>query len=124
MATKTFYMDTDNNLVFTNGNLTYIEDGVCVMQRVKNRLLFSKGEWFLDTDEGTPWFTSILKRNPNWSLITSLLKKRITNTDGVSTLDAFEFSDYDKTTRKLTITFSITTDYGETVSSGETNITV
>lgn len=82
-----------------------------VAQAVKTRLLLFSGEWFLDVEEGTPWMTQVLgKHRPED--FDPLIRRRILETQGVRELVAYE-SVWDAETRRLTISATITTVYGQ-----------
>lgn len=80
-------------------------------QKLKIRLWFFLGEWFLDTSEGTPFHQSILVKNPNIPLIDTLLKSRILETEGVTGLESYE-STYDSARRSFRVDFQAQTDAG------------
>lgn len=80
-------------------------------QKLKIRLWFFLGEWFLDTKEGTPFHRSILVKNPNIPLIDSLLKSRILGTEGMLELKSYD-STYDAALRKFSVVFQVQTDAG------------
>jgi len=84
-----------------------------VVQQIKIRLLFFKGEWFLDTLQGLPFYDDIFVKNPNIPNIDNIIKSEIVNTPNVKELLSYE-SDYDNTNRSLTITFEVDTLYGST----------
>lgn len=66
--------------------------GAVVVQRLQARFHFFRGEWFLNLDEGTPWFESILVKAPSDSVIRSVLGQVITSTPGVASLSSFSYS--------------------------------
>jgi len=54
--------------------------------RIVARLKFFKGEWFLDTRQGMPYFTSIFVKNPELALVESIFRRAILSTPGVKTI--------------------------------------
>lgn len=76
-----------------------------VAQKIQNRLLFFKGEWFLDQREGTPWFESILVKSPDIGAIRSILRNVIAGTDGVAGVERVGL-DFDRSARTLTVSFA------------------
>jgi len=82
-----------------------------VVQQVKIRLLFFKGEWFLNTAQGLPFYDDILVKNPNIPNIDNIIKAEIVNTPNVNELLSYE-SEYNNTNRSLSISFEIDTIYG------------
>lgn len=81
-----------------------------VGQAVLTRLRLWRGEWFLDTADGTPYSEDVLGkrtvRNPEVAI-----RQRILGTPGVTAITAFA-SSYDGNTRRLTVSASIDTLYG------------
>ena len=121
---KTFALDENNNLILSRGNLLFINNADTVVQRVKNRLLFFQGEWFLDLNEGTPWYQEIFVKPINLNRITSVLKQRILETEGVNRITLFDISEYEPNSRKLSINFEAETIYGDIISSAEIPINI
>ena len=82
----------------------------CVAQAVKTRLLLATGEWFLDSNEGTPYSTQILGTGTK-PLYDAAIQARILGTPGVVTISDYA-SVLNPTTRVLTVSCTITTQYG------------
>ena len=59
-------------------------------QKIRSRLLFLLGEWFLDTTEGVPWFESILVKNPNLQYIQSTISSVIAAVPGITAVRTVE----------------------------------
>ena len=85
--------------------LDYIE------QKLKIALRLFKGEWFLDISKGVTYYEDILVKNYDGSRIEAVLKTVILGVPGVLELLSFDMN-YDNT-RKLTVSFSVSTDLGE-----------
>jgi hypothetical protein len=83
-----------------------------VAQAVLTRLELFTGQWFLDSDEGTPWRTDVLGKYTS-DVYDAVIKARILDTQGVTQIDAYT-SSRDADSRKLTVTATITTAYGQT----------
>lgn len=87
-----------------------------VAQAVLTRLRLWLGEWFIDTTDGTPWSQEILGklrqgRNPD-----AAIKERILGTPGVQEIVSYD-STFDGASRRLSITATLTTDYGQATIS-------
>ena len=95
----------NNDLKFTNGELTLISGGEEIKQRISERLQLFKGEWFLDTTVGVPYFQSILKKNPVREEVEAFLVQAIAETPGVEEITQFEASF--GTDRKATVNFRV-----------------
>ena len=86
--------------------------GADVAQAVKIRLLFIRGEWFLNTLEGVPYFEQVFIKNPNLDHIAAIFRATIIETPGVKDIFNFDF-DFVPTTRTFTLAWSADTDQGE-----------
>ncbi|KAF1003696.1 MAG: hypothetical protein GAK36_00204 [Pseudomonas sp.] len=86
-----------------------------VAQAVLTRLQLLKGEWFVDTSDGTPWSTEVLGEHTR-ATYDMAIRNRILGTSGVEQIDSYE-SDFDSSTRTLSVTCTITTTYGTTTIS-------
>lgn len=89
--------------------ITIIRGADAVVQRLRVRFRFFLGEWFLDTRLGVPYFDSILVKNPDKILITSIFRRVIRTTPGVKRVDSLTAS-LDRPTRTLTTDFRATLD--------------
>jgi hypothetical protein len=107
-------VDADNpvegDFHLVNGSYEVIGDTAetfkdAVAQKIQNRLLFFKGEYFLDQREGTPWFESILVKSPDLGAIRSILRDVIAGTDGVAGVERVEL-DFNRSARTLAISFA------------------
>lgn len=83
-----------------------------IAQTIQTRLRLFLGEYFRDIQDGTPWFQQILGKFSNLNIAEALLRNRILETEGVVKLLTFSM-DYGLETRKLTVTSSVLTTYGD-----------
>ena len=90
----------------------YRDTPEAVGQAVQTRLLLWLGEWFLNTDEGTPFMLGILG-NHSKELADATIQDRINSTDGVTEITDYE-SEIDTENRILSVRVSISTIYGPT----------
>lgn len=74
----------------------------CVAQRLRIRLRFWLGEWFLDQRLGIPYVRSVLVKNPDLVLIRSIFRRVILSTPGVARLDSLVLT-HDRAGRRLVI---------------------
>lgn len=80
-----------------------------VAQRIDITLKTFKGEFFLNTDFGAPWFQTVLRKGVSKNLIDTQLKNIILGVEGV--LQVFEYeSTINPTLRDMTITFKARVD--------------
>lgn len=108
-------LSPNDDYVFGQGQAEFMVDSPeTVAQAVRTRLRLSTGEWFLDTTEGTPYATEILGAGTQ-SLYDSAIKERVVGTPGVVSID--DYSSYLGQDRALTVTMTISTQYGQTTLS-------
>ncbi len=98
-------MDIDWDLAMEDNELVLIDGSEEIAQLVQQRVGTFLGEWFLDSSIGVPYFQQILKKNPDPAVIDAVLKKTISQTDGLLELTAMDI-DIDAATRTLTVEFS------------------
>ena len=72
-----------------------------IAQRIQTRLKLLLGEWFVDRNEGLPWFQEILERGLTNSGRAAIIKRAILATDGVLGLDIFTIDDSQRLERIL-----------------------
>src|SRR5262249_5038662 len=98
-------------LVIENGDLVLTFGLESIRQDVRARLRFFAGEWFLNTDEGVPYFEHVLVKSPDQTLLRSVFRDVILGAGGVIAVPEIKL-DYDRTRRRLVINFRATTDLG------------
>jgi len=109
-------LDADGDYTFGGGRADFLVDSPeAVGQAVLTRLQLFKGEWFVDTADGTPWQTEVLGEHTR-ATYDMAIRNRILGTQGVEQIDSYD-SEFEPNSRKLTITCTITTAYGQTTIS-------
>lgn len=85
------------------GSPVLVYDAEAIGEHIRQRLMFWRGEWFLNTDAGVEWTRYVLGRPPSeLPLAESAIKTEIAATSGVS--EILEFSAvYDRASRGLRI---------------------
>ena len=81
-----------------------------VAQAVLTRLRLWRGEWWIDTSEGTPWMDAALGMGKR-KTIEPAIRQRILETEGVRRIDAFSLS-FEPESRTATLAATIDTIYG------------
>lgn len=81
----------------------------CVAQLVLTRLLLFRGEWFLNTQDGTPYYQDIVGFNTLYDLE---IQARILETPGVNSI--INYSSSIDTSRQLSVVAQLDTVYGVT----------
>jgi hypothetical protein len=105
------YRSLDANGDYVVGLSFLSNSPATVAQAVLTRLKLWRGEWFLDTSDGTPWRQDILGRpngNPD-----VFIKQRILGTPGVTSIVTYS-STYSGPTRQFTVSGTLDTLYGVT----------
>lgn len=102
-----------NDLIFINGAcpVTY-ENKVTVAQRLKIRLLTFRGEWFLDTTVGLPYFQTILVRGVSKATIDAIFQEEILSDPDVVELVDFN-SLIDVQARSYNLSFRVRTNQNQ-----------
>ena len=86
-----------------------------VAQRITVRANFFRSEWFLDLNEGTPWYQHVLTKAPPDRVIRSVLRGVIADCEGVASLDQLLYSISRE--RTMSVDFRATLDNGTTLTS-------
>jgi hypothetical protein len=86
-----------------------------VIQRLTVRFSFWFGEYFMDSNEGTPWIQYILTQAPSDQLIRAVITPIITNCEGVDSVTRFTYSISRE--RRLSVTFTARLSDGSTINS-------
>ena len=74
------------DFAFTSGRMSLVTGATETAQRLEARLGMGKGSWFLDTQQGTPWFQAVLVKNPALPALTAMLRSIILGTQGVKAI--------------------------------------
>jgi hypothetical protein len=110
-------LDSNNDMKFGNQQADFLIDSPeAVAQAVFTRLRLWVGEWFLDTNEGTPYEQSMLGKG-KLETIEPAMRERILGTQGVTEIIEFDLT-WEPSARKVIITATINTLYGETELTG------
>jgi hypothetical protein len=108
-----FRLDADGDLDLTNGEISLTGSGQeAIAQRLKQRLSFFLGEWFLDQTRGIPFIQQIFVKRPNPVVVDAVFKSEILQEPSVTELQEFEL-DLDTATRELTLSFRVQSEEGE-----------
>ncbi len=97
-------LNAAGDLDFSSGGLEIIQGVDETIQRLRAKLRFFLGEWFLDTRIGIPFFQTIFVKNPNVLAANAIFGRAIRNDPAVVSLDVLEI-DLDPN-RTLEVTFS------------------
>lgn len=82
--------------IFFNGEMTGDHLACCMLDVVSQRLVMRlrtfRGEWFMDTDYGFPYFQKVLGRKVSKSYIDKVYREEILKEMGVEAITHFESS--------------------------------
>lgn len=109
------------DLVHDGKRLALIGDTEAIAQSLRTRLAFFRGEWWLDSAAGTPWFQTILGTKVSLAVVREVFRKVIVETPGVLNLLKLEISETSKK-RAFLLRFSVSTDLGELSLTVETGV--
>ncbi|MCP9270138.1 hypothetical protein M5U04_19170 [Xenorhabdus sp. XENO-1] len=108
--------ENNGDYSFGQGDSTFLTNSPeAVAQAVKTRLDLWRGDWFLDTAEGTPYREAVLDKSYAGAMA---LRERILGTEGVTEIVSLD-AKRDPGTRKITLTATINTRYGKTTVTSE-----
>jgi len=109
--TKDLSLTEDKNLRFTVNNSEFVS------QKIENKLLFFKGEWFLDYQAGIPYLAknnedrdnpekNIFVKNPDFELVNTIFREAIANIEEIEEIVKFE-TEYNNALRKYNVNFTV-----------------
>lgn len=104
---------TDGDLDLSSGGLTWSRGLTGVAQAIRVRIQMFKGEWFLNLDEGVPYYEDLLGQRYNEATVRKAFRAAIMATPGVLALDTFT-TIFDAATRTVTVSWVATTTFGDT----------
>lgn len=99
-------------------SLRIVRGAEAVILRLRWRLGFFRGEWFLDTRLGIPFYGQILVRNPSRNLISQIVRDVIRTTPGVREVVSIDVK-IDKRERRCDVDFEARLDDGETIVTAQ-----
>lgn len=110
-------LDQNGDMVFGHGTNDYYKDQLeCVAQSLLTRLQLWRKDWYLDTQDGTPYMQEILGKNTQSTALRAL-QERILDTEGVTGIVSISVNT-DPNTRKSSFIVTVNTIYGDTSING------
>lgn len=114
-----FYLDPSNHDIrIENGRIRIVHGAAEVAQRIKVALWHYQGEYFLDVEDGTPWYEQILGNKNNADQVGLILRRRILGVPGVVRIEQFNLI-FDPTGRDFSVSAKVIVD-----ANGEQAITI
>lgn len=100
-------------------DLHLISGADATAQRLAQKLRLFRGEWFLNTAAGVPWFQEVLGRNdPRGEVIASIFRATLIDDPGVEELLEFDVG-YEGVDRILTVNFKVKAIDGQVIEVQE-----
>lgn len=100
--TKDYRLNANWDIEFVDGELNFTTEEETLLQRIKQRMQFFRGEWFLNEAEGIPYFEEIFQKNYDLSRIEAIYINELQRIDGVAEILSLEINVNDST-REMTI---------------------
>lgn len=114
----TFAQETDNDLKLVAGQLVLVSDAAeAAAVQLRNRFQFVRGEYFLDTRVGVPYFGFVFVKNPDLLLIRQLFRTVILGTPGIKSVPEITTT-FDSSARSLSFSFRAIADSGAIITGG------
>lgn len=117
MATDMIDIKIENGrfVLDSTGDFVFVRGAERVRQQLEFNLSLWRGDWFLDTDFGTPYRSDIIgKIGANRLTLDAAiasLRRQILSVEGVETILSLNYN-FDQGTRKLSVKFEAATVYG------------
>jgi hypothetical protein len=92
-------------------DLWLVDQAAQVRQQLLIKLKLWTGEWFLDTEFGTPYLQDILGKQLTLSGAIAAIQQSILEVEGVTTIQEFTYN-FSSIERKLTVDFTVDTPFG------------
>ena len=101
--------DPAGDYQFGRSNIFLVDSPAAVAQAIKTKLLLATGEWFLDSDEGTPYSTQVLGYGTQDTRDLAI-RDRILSVPGVTEIVSYTSSV--SADRRFTVAAVVSTKYG------------
>lgn len=104
-------LDQNHDLDTSALDLSLVDGAARVKQQLLIKLKLWRGEWFLDTEFGTPYLPDVLGKQLTISGAVAAIRKSILEVDGVFKLVEFNYT-FNRQTRLLAVDFVAQTPEG------------
>lgn len=112
---KSFAVDENHDVVIYNGILQLVEGSELKRQTAECTLNTKINEWFFNDELGIDFYAILSKRAVEDETIKSVILDGLRQVDETFTIDKFA-ADFNKKNRKLKISFTASTEDGQTVT--------
>ena len=100
------------DLALRNHSPYWISGPEYIRQKLSARFKFFKREWFLNQNEGVPYYEQVFIHNPDQDVIKSLFRRIIIKCPGITTLPRYAMT-LDPATRRAAFAFLAKCEGGE-----------
>lgn len=100
-----------HDLYLLDNDLVMLDGAERVRQHLAIKLKLWSGEWFLDTEFGTPYTAEVLGKQISLAGSVAALKASILAVNGVQAITRFNF-DFNRSARALDVDFDVKTPFG------------
>lgn len=104
-------LSLDNDLDVSTGDLRLLDGADAVRQQILIKLKLWVGEWFLDTEFGTPYLTDILGKQLTLSGALAAIRASVLEIVDVRQIQGFTYN-FSNATRTLSVAFTADTTAG------------
>jgi len=118
---KDLLLGSDHDLVIQNYDFVLTTDSQVLAQRIKQSLLFIKGEWFFNENIGTEYYPYIADKD--LGILKATIANAIREVKGVKELIDFNANVDDKT-RTMSVTFEVIDDLDNLIQSNIDNVRI
>lgn len=106
------------DILISQNRIVLVRGAAAVAQKIRQRLAFMLGEWFLDLRQGVPWLQVILNKVGDVNTAIAILRNVVLTTPGVLEVVSFSAA-FDRARRDLRISFVARTIDGDTLTESD-----
>ena len=107
-------LDSDGDITITS-DIQFSTGVQAIRQGIAIRMQNFEGEWFMDLDNGVPYWGRILGEKFNEADLLAIFRVPLLATPGVTGIVSLTAT-WDGTTRTATINWEVSTEFGDTVA--------
>ena len=104
-------LTTDHDLDVSGLDLRMLTGADLVRQQLRIKLRLWTGEWFLDTEFGTPYIQQVLGKQLTLSGAVAAIRRSILEVDNVTSITSFSYT-FSRIDRSLSVSFEVSTPFG------------
>lgn len=104
-------LDDSHDLLVENFDLVLVDQVERVRQQIEIKLKLWRGEWFLDTEFGTPYLQEILGKQVSLSGAITALQTSVLEVQNVRKFLNFTY-DFNQRERTFTVDFTVDSTFG------------